>query len=157
MWGRRVPRHSSVPVWASEKKGARVLIECGDPAEGWATRKILEGERYEVAVCPGPEGLGRSGCVLLPTGGQCAALDGADVVVSLLPVSQEVPGVVHRAIGIVRPTLPHIIEVVPSDRVFLPEIRGNVTALRMPASPRELKNALANALHTVSHEQWRAR
>jgi hypothetical protein len=146
MWGRHARHHSSVPAWAQERNKPRVLIECGDSAEGWATEKTLESEGYEVVVCPGPEGLGRSGCVLLPTGGKCAALDGADLVVSLLSLSQEVPGVVHRAIGMVRPTLPHIIEIGPGDLDFVPEIRGNVISLQLPASDRTLKNAVARAL-----------
>lgn len=78
--GKRAPGE-----WPERQGRARVLVEEADPASGWVVEKLLQNEGYDVAVCGGPEILGR--CFLV-TDGRCPLAEGADVVLNSLSLSQ---------------------------------------------------------------------
>ena len=71
--------------WPERQARARVLVEEADPASGWAVQKLLQNEGYDVAVCGGPEVLGR--CFLVEDD-RCPLAEGADVILNSLSLSQ---------------------------------------------------------------------
>lgn len=71
--------------WPGRQGRTRVLVEEADPALGWAVQKLLQNEGYDVAVCGGPEALGR--CFLVEDG-RCPLAEGADVILNSLSLSQ---------------------------------------------------------------------
>lgn len=82
---RRRRRKRAPGEWPERQGRARVLVEEADPASGWAVQKLLQNEGYDVAVCGGPEILGR--CFLVEDG-RCPLAEGADVVLNSLSLSQ---------------------------------------------------------------------
>ena len=82
---RRRRRKRAPGEWPERQGRARVLVEEADPASGWVVEKLLQSEGYDVAVCGGPEILGR--CFLVEDGRRPLA-EGADVVLNTLSLSQ---------------------------------------------------------------------
>ena len=72
----------------------RVLIEDDRPALSISDFSLFERAGLDVAFCPGP-GEDRAGCPVLD-GGQCAALDGADVVLHGLDPAFGVAAAIRR-------------------------------------------------------------
>ena len=73
----------SRPGWPPRAGGPRVLVE----ARGWAERPdaaLLRAQGAEVRQCAGPDEARGRDCPLLAAG-QCAAAEGADVIMAALP------------------------------------------------------------------------
>lgn len=71
-----------VAPWAEDAGlRPRVLLECPPEGSPWIVASVLEREGFEVAVCEGPTP--RHRCPLAHDQ-SCPALDGADVVLSML-------------------------------------------------------------------------
>lgn len=82
----------SPPQWLeTENRRPRVLVEHPDPAAQDVLARDLRRRGYEALTCGGPRAAGdaRARCPLL-LGERCPAVDGADVVVSGLPLSGSV-------------------------------------------------------------------
>jgi GNAT superfamily N-acetyltransferase len=71
------------PPWPTGTTGRRVLIEASGGR--WHGEDALRAEGYDVAVCHGPEGRAPDVPCPVLAGNSCSLVDGADVIVHLLP------------------------------------------------------------------------
>lgn len=143
MW-RRDRERGAVPSWGTDQGKPRVLVEARDGADGWACQQVLERRGYEVATCPGPES-GRIPCPVLD-GRDCPAAHGADLIVSLLDLSDAPSRSVVRGLGAMRPAKPIVIEVSDEDRIRNADLIARTTALDAPLLGTQLARAVDEAL-----------
>lgn len=91
MWPRhRPPRRPAPPRWADDdgRPRARILVEHPDPVAQDVLATGLRQRGYAVVTCGGPraDGMTEVTCPLLE-GERCPGVDGADAIVSALPLS----------------------------------------------------------------------
>lgn len=137
-------RVMTAPEWSVEDTGARVLVEATDGLTRDVVTRILSREGYAVLGCEGPEG-GDGSCPLT-VGRECAAVEGADVVVQVLrqtdPRTQEVLIEIKRH----RPELPVVVEVAAPTVDRYPELFENCRILPQPMTAASLADAVGLAL-----------
>jgi hypothetical protein len=88
------------PSWEAEDDDrVRVLIECQHTDSPAIIASVIEREGYAVRTCTGPDA---GGCDLVDHG-NCALVDGADVVVNLLRDPVEGPRIADAVASVRRP------------------------------------------------------
>ena len=145
MWKRR--RAWEAGTWGDRVGWARVLVEDSDGAEREACEHALRKAGYDVASCGGPEVMGHRYCPLVQTG-ECALVDGADVVYNNLrlgnPANRDVVRA-HRN----RARTPLVIEVPAPDITRYHPLLVTSTIVRAPARQNDVVGAVGEAV--LSH------
>lgn len=139
-------RHQQRERWDDDGDDrVRVLIECAAPDSPSIVATTIERAGYATRTCPGP---GEVACDL-DRHGACDLVDGADVVVNLLP-SEEGLALAGRIASSRRP--PAVVAQVRSSSHRAatgwtdPSAAGGVVAVRAPATRRALLAAIQTAL-----------
>jgi hypothetical protein len=139
----RVP--ASPHKWSAASEGQRVVVENEDASWQWAATRILETAGYEVACCGGPKHLPHQRCPLV-AGDRCPLIEGADLVVNGLGISDPANHAVLSALRTDHGRIPVIAEI-PTPQVarLHAEIPGCRTVPR-PVGPGDLVAAVDDAL-----------
>jgi hypothetical protein len=121
----------------------RALIEHSDEAVAFRYVDTLRRAGYSVAVCRGPSGERHppEKCVLL-TGDRCAAVDGADVVVSGLGIRVPEKRAVLEALRRHHPEKPLVVEVEAGELDGFGDLVDGVHLVVSPVEPEELVTAV---------------
>ncbi len=148
--GGREPDRAACPAppWPAERGRARVVVENEDAACQWAAAGLLEAAGYDVASCGGPRHLPGHECALVAHD-RCPLVDGADLVVSSLGISDPANRAVLTALRRRRSQIPVIVEVTTPR---LEELHATVPGCRTipyPVTPHNLLAAVDAALPGV--------
>lgn len=76
-----------LPTWPTRDGRPRVLVEV--PGGHWHAEEQLEEAGLQAMTCPGPGGVGGSGCPAVVTGSRCSLAAAADVIVVCHPPNDE--------------------------------------------------------------------
>jgi hypothetical protein len=124
----------------------RVLIEHSDDAVALEYADALRRAGYSVAICRGPSGERdpREKCVLV-SGEPCAAVDGADIVVSGLGVRTPEKRAVLEALRRHHPEKPLVVEMTPGDLEDCGDLVDGLHLVFSPVRTAELLEAVGDA------------
>jgi hypothetical protein len=117
---------TGAPPWpTAPDRGRRVLVEA--TGGRWSGERRLREAGFQVAVCSGPTSRSPGDPCPLLVGEPCALVDGADVVVHLLPSDEPA----HRGVAAALPTDGPEVLITPSDegRVAVAEVLEALEAL----------------------------
>jgi len=129
----------------------RVLLEMSDPAEAWASSRLLRRAGYVVTWCPGPDGSPRQPCPLVATG-TCPLVEDADAIVSTLRLDEAPARQVLEALGQHRPTPPVIVSCPWKQAEHWPPSLNGLQPLPVPLTATKLLAALGAVLESGSSE-----
>lgn len=133
--------------WPDRRGEARVLVENPDGAEQWALQSLLAAAGYDVAVCAGPNAARKVRCPLVE-GDRCALAEGADVVLSSLPLSQQASRAVIRSLRAQVPDTPVIVEVSAPRAEFYAETLEGCSVERLPMTAERVRRAISQATNS---------
>jgi hypothetical protein len=139
------PLVEAPPSWPEADGRRRVAIENEDAVWQWAAARTLEAAGYAVASCGGPHSLAGQRCLLVSEGA-CPLVDGADVVVNGLGISDRSNWKVLAALRTRRRHLPVVAEVPEPQRAELNATIPGCTPLLFPARPVDLVAAVDRAV-----------
>jgi DNA-binding NtrC family response regulator len=108
MWGRS--RSWEPGNWSAPTGRPRVLLEDPDGAVRSAGEQFLRREGFDVAVCGGPEQMGRRACPLVADG-HCELSAGADVIYTGLAWHDPEGREVLKALRARHPRTPVVVEI----------------------------------------------
>lgn len=131
--------------WLATGGGARVVVENEDAVWRWAAKGALERAGYQVACCAGPRHLPDQRCPLVDAD-RCHLLDGADVVVNALGISDPANRAVLHAVRTRRTQLPVIVEIPTPQLEALHQDIPGCRNIAYPARPMELIAAVDAAV-----------
>jgi hypothetical protein len=122
-----------------------VVVENEDASWHWAATRILETAGYEVACCGGPKHLPDQRCPLV-AGDRCPLVEGADLVVNGLGISDPANHAVLTALRAQHGEIPVLAEIpAPQIARLDAEIPGCRTVPR-PVGPGDLVAAVDDVL-----------
>ena len=139
----RRPRSTiDLPPWPFADR-PRVLLEHPDPAACFALTDELRRRGCAVAVCSGPDEDARCPLHALES---CAAVEGADVVVTALGLEREDAREVLRGLRTRYPGTPLVVAVAVADALELEDELYGCTVVPEDAEPARIADAVAGAL-----------
>ncbi|MGQ0433184.1 MAG: hypothetical protein ACT452_12340 [Microthrixaceae bacterium] len=122
-----------------------MVVENEDAMWQWAATGRLEAAGYQVACCGGPHDLPNQQCPLVADD-RCPLIDGADLVINGLGISDPANRAVLTALRTRRDRVPVIVEIrTPQLGELHAEIPGCRT-VAFPARPSDLIAAVGDAL-----------
>ncbi len=113
----------------------RVLVEHADAEATADVLAALRGDGFAVAVCRGPDHDSR--CPLA-AGEQCAAAEGADVIVSWLGLATAEAREALAALRRRLPVTPLLVVANPGEAALWPELVGSAAVMEGSASPEQV-------------------
>lgn len=122
-----------------------MVVENEDAMWQWAATGILEAAGYQVACCGGPHDLPNQQCLLVADD-RCPLVDGADLVVNGLGISDPANRAVLTALRTRRDQIPVIVEI-PTRQ--LDELHAEIPGCRsvpFPVRPKDLVAAVDDAI-----------
>ena len=131
---------------ANRAPGPRVLVEACEWTRATAIVQGLEERGIEAVMCGGPEGHDLR-CPFV-AGGGCVALEGADVVVFMLRLSDVRNLELLHRLRDARPELPLVVTAPPPLAVRYAEVLTGTTVLEWAASTAEVVEAVADLVET---------
>lgn len=131
--------------WPERRGLARVLVEDPDGAEQWARTSILTQAGYDVAACRGPGATGPPRCPLVEQG-TCAMAEGADVVLSSLPVTQRASREVIRSLRTRLPDTPVVVEAPHAQATLYADALEGCQVEATPLTQGRLRQVVATAI-----------
>lgn len=144
--GGRADRVASQPrPWLGAGEGPRVVVENEDAMWQWAATGILEAAGYQVACCGGPHDLPHERCSLVADE-RCPLIDGADLVINGLGISDPANRAVLAALRTRHEQIPVIVEI-PTRQ--LGELNAELPGCRtvpFPVRPKDLVAAVDDAM-----------
>ncbi|HEX6725264.1 MAG TPA: hypothetical protein VF073_08440 [Gaiella sp.] len=141
MSARRPPHVIEIGDWEARRGRPRALVENPDGAELWAYAETLREAGYDVATCAGEHPDGSDRCPLLETG-NCALVEGADVVVSTCSIQRG-----DRLLAVLgsQGSTPVVFEAPAPDFERFAHLAGNATLVATPVTAQALVQAVAQA------------
>jgi hypothetical protein len=128
-----------------------VLVEDPDGAVQWACARNLTAAGYDVAVCAGPQGMGRKRCPAVTTG-SCSLAAEADVIYSSLRWSDPGSRAVLTALRAACPGTPLVVEAPQPQLAEHRELRVADVIVPVPADAAGMRRAITDALAPTARE-----
>lgn len=136
-------------TWSSRTERPRVLIEDPDGAIRWASKRFLQRQGFDVAVCPGPEAMGARRCPEVSCG-TCPLAEGADIIYMNLgwnnPESRDVLQA-HRSRY---PDTPVVVEITDPNAKRFPDILTGCQRVPAPSGRSTMLGAIRDTLASTS-------
>ena len=131
--------------WPARTDRPRVLVEDPDGAVRDAMRRLLEREGFDVALCSGPQDMGRRECPAV-RGEGCALAAGADVVYTSLADADTQSREVVGALRTLYPDTPLVTEIPQPKHRELAESLDGCHVTYVPVGRHEMTAAIRAAL-----------
>lgn len=122
-----------------------MVVEHDDGLWQWAATGLLEAAGYEVACCGGPHELPDGRCPLV-AGGHCPLVDGADLIVSGLGISQPAERAVLVALRTRHEQVPVLVEIPAREISELHAVAPGCRTVPWPVCAKDLKAAVDDVL-----------
>jgi hypothetical protein len=150
---RRPPRTIDLAPWPFDDR-PRVLIEHPDPGRGLEIGTAIRQAGFAVGVCTGPNPGGKpaTACPLHRLE-PCVAVEGADLVVTALPLDTADGQRVVRGLQGRYPSRPLVVLATVGETLELHDVLTDCTVLGVDASPAEVAAAVADAIPITTKEE----